>query len=372
MRLLDTRKESVMRRTLCSVSVVLFSVLVLAAGFAGLPMATMADNSGSSDASLIARWYDVRPFLEKTADHDFGRSNNAVARSGDSPYGWEGGGIFDRCEQEEQPKDTVTHYVCGMVCSKEPWEGDGGRATATVHAHLGLLLVRQTQDGHEQVARALADLESRLLPTLACRVRVVQLEQDFLDKHCGDGVFAAQTPEQRTLLEGAVRHCYTETLMTGTNGQGISNISGLAQILVDDSEPVVAENAVAPDVGLGRYLTGFAVFMRPTLLSDCEHVRLGYSLCYGRLLSRNQTTIQSASARVSIENPLERPDFVCDQRGGTATLALGVPTLIAAGTMPERVVNPEAPERASLHVCYLVTVQKTGGDGPEAAPAAGK
>jgi len=369
------------------VSVILPAALLLAVASVGFPVAMKADDSETPDAPavpLIVRSYNVRSLLEKIPDHDFGRSANAVTYPNGSDYDWHGGGggIFDDEEEDEQeqPEDSVIHYVCGMVRSQEPWKSDGGRATATVHANLGLLLVRQTQDGHEQVARALADLEQGLVPTLACRIRVVQLDKEFLDKHCGDGLFAAETPEQRTLLEGAVRHCYAETMLTGTSGQGLSNISGLAQILVDDSEPVVADNAVAPDIVLGRYLTGFAVFMRPTLLSDCEHVRLGYSLCYGRLLSRSQTTIQSGTTQTVVENPLERPDFVCDQRAGTATLALGVPTIIAAGTMPERVVNPEAPEGATLHVCYVVTVQKTGGEAPvraaapanAAAPAAGK
>ena len=111
---------------------------------------------------LVVVTYPIRYLTAEVPD--FGKTvprmrlNEAIEQGG----GGNGGGIFDDDDDDEDagppPQDRIIELITRFVTSGDPrvaaWEANGG--TATIEYFNGMLIVSQTEAGHQKVAALLA------------------------------------------------------------------------------------------------------------------------------------------------------------------------------------------------------------------------
>lgn len=75
--------------------------------------------------------------------------------------------------------------------------------------------------------------------------------------------------------------------------------------------------------------------------------------------------IQGATdkAQAQATGPIDLPEFVCDQRGGTITLQLNTPTIVTGGTVPENLVSAKAEAGSVIQLYYIVTARLLESEG---------
>lgn len=317
------------------------------------------------------RIYNVKEFFRRVPTYNFAAVPGTVEPRVTPAH--EGGGVSIFAESYANPDyageargkaDRLRELIVRFVRPKEEWESMGGRSAVDVLPGLGLMLVKTTADGHEQIEPLLERIVPTTPKSLAIDMRLVELDAGELGEDSLVG-FAANTEQRRHTLREATGRVVTSTTLTGFDGQVLSSEQGIGTTYVRELTPVVAEAAVGSEPTLAVANTGLNMQVHTVLDDAGETATFDFRLALGRLLRMRESTVQNATGESTVSANFHLPEMASDLRAGTLTMPIGVPVVVAGGELPAALVGPtdDAQEdpTATVQLYYVATIRVTEG-----------
>ncbi|MBN2584916.1 MAG: hypothetical protein JXL80_17765 [Planctomycetes bacterium] len=339
---------------------------------------------------LILKTYDVGIMLRKRPDYLYAFNENAIHRHADFFCGTcqydDRGGIFDDDDDDDcgPPQDELLMSIIQRVVRDpdECWEDMGGRATIDVDVGRGLMFVSATKFAHKQIEQLLStDLRPKQT-TVTTHIMAAELEESFARQLMMGGSRIARTEDDRKELNKAIVKVHGHVTLSGSDGQALSANGGATQSLTRSVEPVVAEQSVAWDPMVGYVFSGFmarartAMYPQRDLADGAGRALVDYRVAFSQALDVGEGVAEAAVPQQSHgKATYDKPTTAIDEHAGTVTLELDCPTIVAGGLAPTRLLyneNEAATRGRTVPLYYIVTVQKTGDDRPQAANAQDK
>lgn len=337
---------------------------------------------------LITRVYSVRDLISPVPE--FGESIPTFDITKRLSNSWDAGALFPgavpiNSDGSRQMRQQLLREVLERsVRSQQPWEMMGGRATLDFSDPLGLMIVTQTEAGHDQVATLVAELRKVMVP-LAVDVRVVSLDPALLARCRESGRYVFAGRSEREELEAAVRTEKAHAMLHAMSGQRAWHTPGTQRAYLSDLEPVVPNIIASPaaeplaekeeqptnqgtrtrytygskgpspygiDPEISWLIEGLAADVQATVSDGGNEVHLVYRLQYAGKPSFSEQTERAGNFDAIIRERPALPELLLDECNGTTRVPLGAAVLVASGRIDAGNDTQQA---------FIVTVHRVDG-----------
>ncbi len=354
------------RRT---VVLALAALVIFAMGLAS-SVAAQDSKEAWKESGMELKVYDIKAFLERTPIYNFARVPGTDQQAMSPKFnlsgtlGTTGAGMFDVADadpdylQESRARQReLSDLIQQLVSPKEPWDVHGGRGSIVFLSSRGQMFVKTTPDGHQQIVEILKHVLPGSKSSVVVDIKVVELEGEGL----GDGPaagFVARTDAERAALNNAIRKVHQHVVLTGTDGQVLSNERGLTHSYVSQLEPVISDLAAGLNATVDVLTDGLAVEVQPTMSTDGKTATLDFRLIMSRTVALREGVNGVTTVLQKQEAAFDLPTIASDAQAGTINLPIDSPMIIAGGTVPAKLVDKNAADDAAdISVFYVATVR---------------